>query len=405
MPVDKPFNTIFNQIRLLKSRGLQINNLDSAKNHLLNTNYFNLINGFETLLLDNPKNPPKSYTKKSFDNFLRLYEFDRQFSSLIFQKVSEFEIKLKTSIAYHFCKNHCSSLKENNNYIDINSYTIPSWTDGPKKYVDYFYNASNPKKTHKLFKKTYHYTGKLRGTFDGIVIYKPNQTILKGDFIGRFGSTSIREVKDGTCSFYNSNQPALLASLHSITRTSESPVSLSINLFREETIQGLNYIDDCKIKFSYINEYNNPPFWVVIKSLMLNDLIILMYGLKPRTINAVLRDFNLKPYEKDKFLNSLEIIKELRNSCAHFELVNHFRTSQKLKINGFLISQLHLTPMRSQYIIKLYDVLKVLKMYVDLIDIKLFLLDYWNLETKYGNTNIVVSLFGSMGNPNINDWI
>lgn len=153
MPADKPFNTIYAQIRLLKSRGLQINNLSSAKDHLLNHNYFNLINGFETLLLDDPKNPPKKYTKKSFDNFLRLYEFDKQFSSLVFQKISELETKLKTSIAYHFCRNHCATLKDNNNYIDINSYNIPNQTDGPKHFVNFFYNPSIPNKTHKLFKK------------------------------------------------------------------------------------------------------------------------------------------------------------------------------------------------------------------------------------------------------------
>jgi abortive infection bacteriophage resistance protein len=54
---------------------------------------------------------------------------------------------------------------------------------------------------------------------------------------------------------------------------------------------------------------------------MLNDLIVLMYGLKKRTFDAVLRDFKLKPHDKEKFLNSLEIIKELRNACAHFELI------------------------------------------------------------------------------------
>lgn len=404
MPADKQFNTITNQIRLLKSRGLQINNLTSAKEHLLQYNYFNLINGFETLLLSDSKNPPKKYSKKSFDNFVRLYEFDNQLSSLVFQKISEFETKLKTSIAYHFCKNHCSTLADNNNYIDVNYYNIPSRTDGPKQYVDYFYNAGNSKKSHKIFKKNYVYKGNFRGNFDGIVSYLPTQTILKGDFTGRFGSTSIREVQDGTFKFYNSDQPAVFSLLQSITSVSGSAISTSINT-RAVTIQGLNYIDDCKTKYTYINEYNNPPFWVVIKTLMLNDIIILLYGFKKRTIDAILRDFNLQSYERDKFLNSLEIIKELRNYCAHFELVNRFRTSPRLKINGHLISELHLTPMRSQYIIKLYDVLKVLNMYVDLTDIKLYLLKYWNAEERYGCGDISLSLFDRMGNSNINDWI
>ncbi|MCM3128628.1 Abi family protein [Paenibacillus provencensis] len=405
MPSDKAFNTIYDQIRLLKNRGLQINNFNSAKEHLQDKNYFDLINGHETLLLDDSKRLPKKYTKKSFDNFLRLHDFDKQFSSLILKKISDFETKLKTTISYHFCKNHCSTLAENNNYIDISYYNKPGSTDGPKQYVNYFYNSRDQEKTHKLFRSNYKYRGKFRGTFNGVVTYQPSKTILRGIFTGRFGSSSIREIKEGNCIFYNSNQTALLAALHTVSTTSGSTVSLNINIQREETIQGLNYIDDCKLKFSYINEYNNPPFWVVIKTLMLNDLIVLMYGLKKRTLDAVLRDFNLKPYEKEKFLNSLEIIRELRNSCAHFELVNRFRTSPNLKVNSHLISDLHLSPMRSQYVIRLFDVLKILRVYIDLSEIKLFLHNFWTNETKYGNCDITVALFERMGNSNINEWI
>ena len=403
MPTDKEFNTVENQIRLLKNRNLKIHSLHTAKNHLLDKNYFNLINGFETLLLDDSKNPPKKYTKKSFEDFVRLYDFDSQLSSLIFRKISEFETKLKTSIAYHFCKNHCSTLTDNNNYIDINNYKIPNKTDGPKEYVDYFYKASNPKKSHKLFRDNYYYEGQFRGNFDGVVTYNGYKTKLEGVFTGRFGSTSIRKV-NGTCVFFNSNQPALLSALQSQTLAS-GPVILPIRIIGEERIYGLNYIDECKTKFPYINEYNNPPFWVVIKTLMLNDLIILLYGLKKRTFDAVLRDFNLKPQDKQKFLNSLEIIKVLRNACAHFELINRFRTPSSLKIDTRLIAELHLNPMKPQYIIKLYDVLKILNMCVDLSEIKLFLLEYWYQETKNNSKDIAVSLFDRMGNSNIDDWI
>jgi len=406
LPADKEFNSVYDQIRLLRTRNLHINDFDSAKENLLSRNYFNLINGFETLLLDDPKNPPKKYTKKTFNDFVRLYDFDAQFSSIIFQKISEFETKLKTSIAYHFCKSHCSTLQDNNKYIDVNCYNVPKITEGPKQYVNFFYNANNDKKSHKIFRRNYYFDGRFRGSFNGTVTYIPNknQTKLEGVFKGRFGSTSIREV-DGTLTFFNNRQHGLYTTLSSISPTSGSTVSIRINLTKDERIYGLTYIDDCKIKFPYINEYKNPPFWVVIKTLMLNDVIILMYGLKKRTIDAVLKDFNLKPSEKEGFLNSLEIIRELRNTCAHFELVNRFRTSQKLKIDAGLITKLNLTPMRSHYIIKLYDVLRVLGQYVDLFEVKSFLHNYWYLEKRSNNINIAESLLDRMGNRNINDWI
>lgn len=160
MPVDKEFKNVDDQIRLLESRGLNITSLTEAKDYLLSKGYFDLINGFETLLLEDPKNPPKKYKNVSFDDFNSLYDFDKRLSKLIFFKIAEFETKLKTSIAYHFTKNHCSTILDNSNYIDINYYRIPLKTDGPPEYVSYF-------EKHKLFTKNYYYRGAFRGTFSG----------------------------------------------------------------------------------------------------------------------------------------------------------------------------------------------------------------------------------------------
>ncbi|RUS03291.1 Abi family protein [Bacillus velezensis] len=392
MPADKEFNTLVNQIRLLKDRNLIIKNMKEAKKHLLEKNYFNLINGFETLLLDDHKKPPKNYSNMCFDDFLDLYEFDKKFSSLLFTKISELENKLKSSIAYHFCKNHCSTINDNNNYINLKNYSVPERTTAPDSIIKAF-------NKHILFLRNNYYKGRFKGSFVGKVTYEPKKTILEGKFSGRFASTSINEVLQGKCAFFNSRQSTLLKHIKSHAPRS-GPITISLNI-NDERIYGLNYIDACKIKFNYINEYNNPPFWVIIKTLMFNDIITLLYGLKKRTLDAILRDFNLRPHDKEKFLNSLQIIRELRNSCAHFELVNRFRTSKRLKINAHLISQLGLKPMRSQFVIKLYDVLKVLKQYVNLDEIKSFLWRY-RYHTK---SNIAIPLFDRMGNANIYYWI
>ncbi len=395
MPSDKEFKAVVDQLRLLRDRNLAIQDLKNAKLHLHEKNYFNLINGFETLLLDDPKGTSKYYTNVFFDDFLSLYKLDNQLSSLIFQKISELENKLKTSISYHFSKNHCSTLCDNNKYIELTSYSLPKRTDGPKEYTKHF-------KKHKLFKKSAYFEGIFSGDFSGDVTYNParGQTILEGTFTGRFGSTSINTVQ-GKCTFFNSKQASLVAHIHSLAPSSGTSITTPITI-KDERIYGLNYIDECKTRFPFINEYNNPPFWVVIKTLMFNDLILLLYGLKKRTFDAILRDFNLKPKDKEKFLNSLQIIRELRNTCAHFELVNRFRTSSSLKINQHLISELGLTPMRAnKYVLKLYDVLKVLKQYIDLTEIKLLLWKY-RYEEKH---DIAISLLDRMGNSNIFYWI
>ncbi|GEK33099.1 Abi family protein [Kurthia sibirica] len=398
MPADKEFQSVYDQLRLLKARGLQFSSYKESKQQLLSKGYFDLINGFETLLLDKPKNPPKTYTDQHFNDFVELYEFDSQLSTMIFSKISEFETKLKTAIAYYFTKSHCATLKDNNNYIDIENYRIPNETDGPAEYVSYF-------KKHKLFRKDNYFDGKFRGTFDGIVIFNTskNKTILKGRFTGRFGSTSIREVKDGTLTFFNNRQARLLSNIHASTTVSNTTISIKLDISKER-IYGLNFIDDCKIRFNYVNEYNNPPFWVTIKTLMLNDILVLMYGLDKRIFNEILKSFDMKPNDKEKFLNSIAILKELRNTCAHFELVNRFRTSSKTAINARLTAELNLKPMRSQYEIRLFDTLKLLKQFVDMDDIQKYVSDYYDFLSKSDRLPLATKLFNRMGNPNIYEW-
>lgn len=69
MPADKEFQTVYNQIRLLKQRNLSIPDLKLAKESLLSKNYFNLINGFENVLLSDVNSNNKLFKNTAFDDF------------------------------------------------------------------------------------------------------------------------------------------------------------------------------------------------------------------------------------------------------------------------------------------------------------------------------------------------
>lgn len=65
--VTKTFKSLDQQIDLLKERKLIIRDEEKAKRHLLEKNYFDLINGFETLLLTDSKATNKeSFFLKTF---------------------------------------------------------------------------------------------------------------------------------------------------------------------------------------------------------------------------------------------------------------------------------------------------------------------------------------------------
>lgn len=82
--ITKPFSNLDEQIRLLSGdRNLIIKDVVGAKKHLLEKKYFDLINGFETLLLENPNDKAVGYKNKSFIDFLSLYNFDSDAKRII----------------------------------------------------------------------------------------------------------------------------------------------------------------------------------------------------------------------------------------------------------------------------------------------------------------------------------
>lgn len=144
---NKKFLTLVDQELLLISRNLHINESDKHFNkstiqrELLDKNYFDLINGFEDLFLEQNL-PHKEYRNKSIYDFLEVYSFDSELRSVILKKIEVFEKKLKSRIAYFFSKEICNTANDVEKYIDINSYVLPHNIKIQNKFKD-----------HVLFKK------------------------------------------------------------------------------------------------------------------------------------------------------------------------------------------------------------------------------------------------------------
>jgi abortive infection bacteriophage resistance protein len=399
MPILKEFSTLDEQVELLKTRGLKIKNEKNAKKHLLEKNYFNLMNGFETLLLEDPKATPKKYINKTFEDFIILYDFDQRFSSEIMKSISAFENKLKSSIAYRFCEVHCINVADIEKYIDLSCYRIPSASDGPRKFVENFYHPTDSKKRHSFFKQYNKSEAFFKGTFKGTISTNPyGITLYIGEFTGAFlgkDNNTIRAkfIHDGTVPL-----PTFSADPLTGLHTGSGDFS---GKFKD-----LNYIDYNKTKYDYINRYEKPPLWVIIKTLMLNDLIILLYGLQNNILNLVMKDLGFGTAEREKFFNSLEIIKELRNCCAHFELINRFRTNSSLTININLINDLKLVPLRgNNHVLNLFDTIKVLGQFVNLKDTRKILLMFFLKNIILNKGYINKELLKRIGGLNIKNWV
>ena len=93
----KPFLTIDEQLDLLISRGLIVNNRENSLNILSRTNYYRFSGYSLTLRKNNVFDE-----NVTFDNIYELYRFDDAFRKIIFQHSQYVEIALRSYITYEF---------------------------------------------------------------------------------------------------------------------------------------------------------------------------------------------------------------------------------------------------------------------------------------------------------------
>jgi len=368
MTREKEFSTLHRQAEIQQSRNLKIDDIEKAKKIFATKNYFNIINGFETLIL-NGQGSDKLYSRrKNIKDFYRAYQLDRDISEQLFVQIANVETELKTRIAYYFCEKYCNSgISDNLKYEDINCYTIPNSSHGSPRYTSYFYNTRinsrtqvrevDPKNTHKLFSNHAINIHTHQLTFIGDVSQNrnnQNQYFLKGKFTGTIKGIKANEFS-GTFSIDLSNNSNL-------TLTPGSNLTIQLANVSGRLLK-LSYSDFCKIKYPYISSYKTPPFWVIINTLMLNDLIVLFHGLNNDIQNRIVSDmgdFDINSGGKEEFICALEILIDLRNLTAHYGLVTRYRTPSNLSIVTTLKQRLNLQPKSNNKVIRLYDVIKTL---------------------------------------------
>lgn len=103
----KSFATHDEQLAILKSRGLAIEDEAAARRVLSRDNYYALIDGYKEPFLerDETKNPygEELYeTGTTFNHILALYQFDRKLRLLVLGELLKFERSIKSKLAYRF---------------------------------------------------------------------------------------------------------------------------------------------------------------------------------------------------------------------------------------------------------------------------------------------------------------
>jgi len=138
------------QLKLLKSRGLVIENEDKCLKFLRSVNYY----WFSAYFLPFKKKNGTYRVQTSFEKIYRIFEFDRRLRTIIFSVIEEIELYMRSQLAYHFAHAYGSHA-----YLDAKHY---SKRHDHKKFLSTVNNAINNNKNTPV---VMHHNMKYNGLF------------------------------------------------------------------------------------------------------------------------------------------------------------------------------------------------------------------------------------------------
>lgn len=121
--MDKPFRTVREQMGLLESRGVKLD--EGTLGVLEREGYYSVVNGYKEPFLDRLEtqraNDDRFAFGTTFAYIYRLFLFDRDLRLTMFRYFSQAEASLKTVCAYHFAARHPEDVEA---YLKRENYTL-----------------------------------------------------------------------------------------------------------------------------------------------------------------------------------------------------------------------------------------------------------------------------------------
>lgn len=199
---EKTFKTVEEQISLLRSRGLLINDESKARDFLLRNNYYR-ISGYSLTLRKNDI----FYSGASFQNIEDIYNFDFEFRHVILKYLEILEVNLKSVYAYEFTRIHGAT-----GYLDESFFTDAA---KHKEIID----KAEQQKLQRLNYEAYlkHYVNDLK-TDIPLWAYVDLFTFSDISFMYFISQEDVKDAVAGNFGLYTPNRTKLLGRyMHSMT--------------------------------------------------------------------------------------------------------------------------------------------------------------------------------------------
>lgn len=186
-------------------------------------------------------------------------------------------------------------------------------------------------------------------------------------------------------------------------------IFLRFDLFRQTQVdvhgkvKRKSFIDELKLEREYVGQYKNPPFWVVIKTLPLGSLYYTFIFLDDTVKEKVLKDFGLELVDADLFEQALFVLKEVRNQCAHLELITRFRLKRSKGLN--YLNDITVKANLSHGDINYLDVVRIFRVFGTVSDIKREILLFYLKMLGKRRKEIADKILAKMGRKNLKVWM
>ena len=148
--MEKRFKTIDEQIDILKSKGLIIDDELEAKEILLRENYF-FVTGYRHVFL-NSMSKREYIVNATFSEMYALFCFDRQLRSILFKNLLMIENNLKSVISYQLSKKY--GYKERD-YLNIKNFSNDR-TNRPRQRLYLIFNVFHHQSKIIIPKQKFH---------------------------------------------------------------------------------------------------------------------------------------------------------------------------------------------------------------------------------------------------------
>ena len=155
--MEKEFKTIEEQIKILKSRNIVIEDEDKAYKMLQKNNYYYLINGYKALFLKR-KSKDEYIKNTKIEEIYAIYQFDKNIKINFLKYILLIENEIHTYIAYEFSKSYGHKdylIPKNFNNSNSKIPLIEKFINDINLEIDYQYKSSNKMIVHYL--NTYKY--------------------------------------------------------------------------------------------------------------------------------------------------------------------------------------------------------------------------------------------------------